>query len=374
MLYLFFLGRDPELSLIELESFLETKNYEFSLKEHHREIALFEIKKFNPNCIKELGGVLRIAEVISNSHDLNEVELNLKKADIYHGSANKINYYITNFKSNLISFFESWLKDYFKEIKLKAIMKKNPDPSDLIKKDIPNTNLDFVLFKNNIGKTISLYDPLELKKRDLGRPNVDYLKSTSLRLAKILVNLTKVKETQTLLDPFCGSGTILQEAMLKNINVVGIDSEGNSITQTKSNLEWLNKTYNTKAKFNLFKSDSSMLSNILKTKVDGIATEPYMGPYIRKLPTMEQGRRLVMELTILYDNVLRESFKVLKDNGRFVIIIPKIRTLQNKDVSINFKDLTARNGFGIVYAPIAYNYRKSKILREIYVLEKTSLN
>ena len=94
-----------------------------------------------------------------------------------------------------------------------------------------------MIYKKLIAKTIAVSNPLELKERDLGRPAVDYMKSISIRLGKILINLSKTKESQTLIDPFCGSGTILQEAMLNDINVIGLDVDKISVDQTKLNLE-----------------------------------------------------------------------------------------------------------------------------------------
>ncbi|MCD6512602.1 MAG: methyltransferase domain-containing protein [Thermoplasmata archaeon] len=43
------------------------------------------------------------------------------------------------------------------------------------------------------------------------------------RLAKTLVNLSRVKKGDIIADPFCGTGSILIEAALAGINVIGID-------------------------------------------------------------------------------------------------------------------------------------------------------
>ena len=64
-----------------------------------------------------------------------------------------------------------------------------------------------------------------------------------MRLAKILINLTGIKQNQVLLDPFCGTGTLLQEALLRNINVIGIDKEKTMINKAERNLKWLKKNY-----------------------------------------------------------------------------------------------------------------------------------
>jgi len=57
-------------------------------------------------------------------------------------------------------------------------------------------------------------------------------------LAKVLINLSRVKEGETLYDPFCGVGGILIEAGLMGINVLGSDINKNFIECAKRNLEY----------------------------------------------------------------------------------------------------------------------------------------
>ena len=109
---------------------------------------------------------------------------------------NKLNYYITAYNERTQSFLEDYLKAYFKKQRLKAVYKKpkhetiEAEPSQLIKKNIIEEGLEIITFKNYIAKTISVYNPFDLKKRDLGRPEKDFLKSISIRLAKILINIS----------------------------------------------------------------------------------------------------------------------------------------------------------------------------------------
>jgi len=48
---------------------------------------------------------------------------------------------------------------------------------------------------------------------------------------------------QTLLDPFCGTGVLLQEAALMGYNVYGSDLEARMVDYTAQNLAWLETTY-----------------------------------------------------------------------------------------------------------------------------------
>jgi tRNA G10 N-methylase Trm11 len=61
------------------------------------------------------------------------------------------------------------------------------------------------------------------------------------RLAKIMLNLSHCKPGKIFLDPFCGVGTILQEALLIQATVVGIDANSWCIAAAQTNLEWAKK-------------------------------------------------------------------------------------------------------------------------------------
>ncbi len=57
-------------------------------------------------------------------------------------------------------------------------------------------------------------------------------------LARVLINLSRVKEGETLYDPFCGVGGILIEAGLMGIKVLGSDIREDFIECARKNLEY----------------------------------------------------------------------------------------------------------------------------------------
>jgi len=135
-LYLFVLGRDPELSIIEIESFLQSKNINYEILDTNKNIAAIKLSQFETSFVDYLGGTIKVGEVISNTNKLDEIEENLELSELYKGTKNKINYYISGFSTDLTSFVEDFLKDYFKKIKLKALYRKETTPSSIIKKEI----------------------------------------------------------------------------------------------------------------------------------------------------------------------------------------------------------------------------------------------
>ena len=59
------------------------------------------------------------------------------------------------------------------------------------------------------------------------------------RLARMMVNLSSCGKGKVLLDPFCGVGTILQEALLEGASVIGTDANAWCVKASEENLDWL---------------------------------------------------------------------------------------------------------------------------------------
>lgn len=371
-LYLFVLGRDPELAKLEIDAVLDRLiGGKYKILGGDNSIEVVEIdEEFKVEWIEEFGGVIKVAEVLANSSKAEILEKELGKNELYMGTSNKVTYFLDEYDNNISEFVESYLKSYFKEIKVKASVKKESYPSRLIKKNTLKEGLEIVLFRNYVARTISVANPILLKERDLGRPRTDYLKTISLRLAKILINLSCVDKGELLLDPFCGSGGILQEAVLKGINVIGLDTDKNAIQESKLNMEWLSGRYKFSGKWKVEKGDATKMSSFVK-KCDGVATEPYLGPYIRKTPNLFQAKTIIAELREMYIKLLSEANSVVKSGGKIAIIVPKFRTSEGKVVSMDFAGVAEASGFRIVSGPVFYAYKESKILREIYVLENS---
>ena len=111
MLYLFVLGRDGELSKIEVESLLETKGINYKITDFNKNCLVIDCENINPKIINELGGIIKIAKVISSSNRYDQIEENLEKGELYTGVNNKIEYSIDAFNTDL----DSLVQDYFRK-------------------------------------------------------------------------------------------------------------------------------------------------------------------------------------------------------------------------------------------------------------------
>ncbi|MBL7101045.1 MAG: hypothetical protein ISS23_03770 [Nanoarchaeota archaeon] len=361
--YLFILGRDYKLSIIELIAYMQKNNIEYSIKESSETAMVISTnEKFKPEtAINHLGGIVKIGKLLENTDE------------VYEGTANKIKYAISAYGNADVKAINERIKKGFKKQKLKAFYKKPKRekalmPNEVIKQKLIEKGIEFLAYKNYLAKTFAVFNPFEHEKRDKEMPCKDYLKTISIRLAKILINLSQTKNL--LVDPFCGYGIILQEAMLQNLNVIGIDIDKKSIESAKKNLKFIEKKYKTKTSHKLIQGDSGQLSKFVK-EADGIATEPYLGPYIKQMPSIKEAQKIMTELEDSYKKMLKEAKKVVK--GKIAIIVPRFPTKQKKDVTMDFNKILKEEGYKVwqplkqIKIPIIYPH--GKITREIWVIE-----
>lgn len=371
--YLFVLGRDPLLSLAEIDSYFKAREIKFRRLQHSASVAIIESEKISPaEVVKDLGGVSKIGEVIN---DLGSYQL-------YSGKSHKIKYAISKYSNENIEGLKEYIKRRMREEKLKAVYKKSQrqepflTPSEVIKHGLLKEGVELLVFNDYVAKTIAIFNPREYKARDSERPVQSPLLAISLRLAKILINLSWAKPGKILLDPFCGIGTILQEAMLMGISPVGLDINSNSLNGTKTNLEWIQKKYSCSIRFELRQGDATKLSSSVKDKVDCIATEPNLGPLLKKRPTLGAAKGQLRSLEGLYLSFLSEAKKVLREKGKMALVVPRFRTWNNKIVSMDFRAMLDKAGLRPyritkeVEMPIVYKTPKGKIEREIWVVEQ----
>lgn len=82
-------------------------------------------------------------------------------------------------------------------------------------------------------------------------------------------------EHKTLLDPFCGTGVILQEAALMSYRVYGTDLADKMIDFTKANLDWLADSHHLQIDPTLHQGDA--MDTKWQQPIDAVACESYLG-------------------------------------------------------------------------------------------------
>ena len=223
-------------------------------------------------------------------------------------------------------------------------------PVEVLKKNLVENKAEilFCIGKKRavVATTVAVHNPFEFQRRDVGKPVQRKIFAISPRLAKIMVNLASCTSGKLLLDPFCGVGTILQEALSAGARVVGVDINPWCVKAAVTNLEWLKREYALKgAEYGIAQGDARRLRGKFGEEVDCVVTEPDLGPALRQVPTVSYAAKIVAKLEPLYYCFLEEAYGVLKVGGRLVFVTPYMRTRSGKPVTMAVEEKAVSVGF-----------------------------
>ena len=353
--YIFILGRDPELSRRELFSYCEARNIKYEILDNTDLALILSIGSIHAEkMIQDLGGTQKIAIIVESFENL------------YMGTKNKVRYAISQYGEEQED-IKSELKAYFKKEGIKATIKKSHyEDQDYLNPSEAQNVVEVIQYKGNIAKTLAVFNPKQHKFRDNKRPAQRPLHTISIRLGKILINLSGAKPGDTVLDPFCGIGTVAQEAMVMGMDVIASDNDKFCIEASKKNLEFMKKHYQCNASYRLIETDARQLTRFV-SHVDCVATEPYMGPFIKNYPTDQQAKNIARNLLPLYQETIQNLRKITKK--KIVFITPRFRTTSKKEVPVNIAPLLEKNYIPFE-GPFLYSSPTSKMLREIWIIKQ----
>jgi len=392
MKYYFILGKNPKLSKEEIESVLELKKVKYKIELFLANILILDIKKsLKIDWLNErLGGTVKIGQILGKVNHLQEIQdkffnwIKLGENKVFFG----FSLYSIN-KQNNLKKLQKKLQPVAMEIKRKLREEKNINSRWVSSKE---AQLSAVIVKKNkllkygadicllvnqnkilVGQTLAVQLFEEFGARDYARPGRDDVSGMlPPKLAKIMINLAQAKEKELILDPFCGSGTILQEAILMNYeNIIGFDKSEKAIQDTQTNINWLQKKYDSISlkNFQIEQADVKDLDKKLEPKsIDHIITEPYLGPPLKGNETELQLNQNISELEKLYLQAFEQFKKVLKPKGKVVIVIPEFK-FKNEIKKLKLDKI---NGFKVLNKErLEYSRPGQLVIRNIMIYQKS---
>jgi tRNA G10 N-methylase Trm11 len=153
------------------------------------------------------------------------------------------------------------------------------------------------------------------------------------KLAQIIINLAvgpslpKNDSNTTLLDPFCGTGVILQEALLQGLNVLGTDLEPRMVDYSQKNLEWLsNKLGRSHAlpSYKVLQGDATSIK--WPEHFDLIACETYLGRPFSSQPDPQTLQKVVQDVNTIHKKFLQNVASQTETGFRMCIAVPAWKT------------------------------------------------
>jgi len=377
------LGQSSGLAQEELKAVLSSKNDQIEL--FGPNFVLASSDKSALDLIKLLGGTIKISRYIQSINNLNNLDANLWYSFLEKNlKLDNKNYFGFSLYNDNNANYNTIRKTAFE---LKKILKSNKykarlvtGQSSVLSSVIVSKNKlvgsELVVIKHQdkylLAITEAVQDFVAYGFRDMKRPNRDD-KSGMLppKVAQMLVNLAGDNRSKNILDPFCGSGTVLQEAMLLGYKkIYGSDISSKAIKETEENINWLNKNFKLKVDVEIIKSDIANIDrHFEKNSVDIIITEPFMGDArlisrYNKIGDLNNTRE---ELQALYRLSFEKFKKLLNINGLIVFVFP-IFHIAGQDIYTLDKEIISQLGFKYTLdKDIIYSRPDQKVKRQITV-------
>ncbi len=362
--FLFVLGRTSDLSYLELTSLFarcmrlthDTASVELSVDDAADPQAL----------LSKLGGTIKIARMLGTVPSLEAHQLARYLLDIPGIRSFGISMYgdVKSLDPEVLADIKTLLGESGIHTRYVEAHEGNALSSVVVdKQNVTELIVVSTGGRYTVGLTIAVQDVDTWSKRDFGRPFADP-KSGMLppKVARMAVNI--VGKNGTLLDPFCGMGTILGEALLAGWHGFGSDQSYDVIEKAKKNIAWLG----TPGKTQFFVSDATHVSEHLpKEAVDAIVTEPFLG-------NTQRGDRpvknIIKGLEKLYIGCLKDWHHVLKPKGKVVIALPQYAIRGKTYFVKNVIDRCENLGYTVVHGPIEYSRPQAIVRRQFFVLTK----
>ncbi len=354
MTYCFILGRVPGLSLLEIHAILTRENISFSSRIYSSECLLVTTKdSLDLHTLqRNLGGSIKIAIIHNNECSLTDYESSVSCiSDMLLASVSKkgritfgLNAYTVSRHEQKVSkktLSSKILKSLGLKIKKKlkdegysirfvssengvTLSSVQTEKNGLLKEN----GREFILLEQGkkilIGTIETVQDFEEYSFRDYNRPYHDMeIGLLPPKVAQIMINISGTKGI--ILDPFCGFGTVLQEALLMGFpEIRGSDIEPKNVHATQKNLAWLSEKKSVPFKEEwITQCDAMKLSSTYsRGSIDAVITEPYLGPKITAHHSVGQVKKIAKEVSHLYVYFFKEAFHILKRGGVIVVVWP----------------------------------------------------
>jgi hypothetical protein len=372
MRYLAVLGRQPEISLAELSALFSRVRLDGPA------LATFSADK-EPN-IAKLGGSLKLAAEIADNSPLDFLQ-NLPEGKITLG--------VSDYSSH-----SSARKAQGEALKLKKILTRHGRSVRVVENKLPalstatslhnglgggkSNKVELILNNGTWWRVIGVQDIDAYAKRDQVRPARDAkVGMLPPKLAQILINLCgELPEKARILDPFCGTGVVLQEAMLMGYSVYGTDLNPRMIEYSQKNLDWLQKgllSSNAPEKDLIRLSQGDATNFVWEQPIDAVACEGYLGQPMSQPPVEIKLKGEKQECSAIMLVFLKNLAKQIKPGTPVVVAMPAWLRPDGSYSRMNLVDEIEDMGYNVSSNSrrgLLYHREGQIVARDIIILRK----
>jgi tRNA G10 N-methylase Trm11 len=381
------LGRQPALGLAELESLYGAENLR-----PLNGAALLDTPAQEIN-FKRLGGSVKVAQILTvlpntNWQDVLRYLLDKIPEHMQYQPAGKFTLGLSNYGLPLS------LDEQTKGLMaIKRIIRSSGKPARIVPNKTPALNSAQVLHnklttrgawelllvrdgqKTILAQTIFVQDIEAYAARDQARPARDArVGMLPPKLAQIMINLTNPVADSVVLDPFCGTGVVLQEALLMGCKVVGTDLEERMVDFSLKNIKWLLEQHpELPSAYAIGHGDA--ITYQWPKNISAVVSETYLGRPLAKLPSSEELYKIAGDVNTILKKFLQNIGTQLNSGTRLCLAVPAWRT-KNGFVSLPMLDHLTDMGYNqldfksVPRKDLIYFREEQIVARQLIVLEK----
>lgn len=229
-----------------------------------------------------------------------------------------------------------------------------------------------------IAQTVAVQDIENYTVRDRGRPKRDArVGMLPPKLAQIILNLAASQtnsENITVLDPFCGTGVVLQEALLMGYDVYGSDLEQRMVDYSQENLEWFRSGQSLSGGTRLEVGDAT--KHRWQPPISFVATETYLGRPFTDRPSNEMVAQTASEVNLILKKFLQNIHSQLAPGSRLCLAVPAWQTAPGQFKHLPLIDQLADLGYNRISfehvrdAQLLYYREDQTVARQLLVLTR----
>ncbi len=230
-----------------------------------------------------------------------------------------------------------------------------------------------------VGRSVAVQDITAYARRDQERPKRDaFVGMLPPKLAQTIINLStgplEPASDHVILDPFCGTGVVLQEALLMGYGAYGTDLEPRMIDYSRANLEWLSEKHGTETTPPLEVGDAT--NHEWKHTITAVACEAYLGHPLTNFPRPDKLQQIIGTCNVIIEKFMRNIGDQIPAGTRLCLAVPAWKSDTGKIYHLPLLDHLEKMGYNRVslrHVPssdLVY-YRPDQIVaRELLVITR----
>lgn len=199
-------------------------------------------------------------------------------------------------------------------------------------------------------------------------------KSVASRSERSVDEKATKNKIPVLLDPFCGTGVILQEAALMGYSVYGTDLAEKMVEYSRTNLEWLAAVRHINIDATLYPGDATSVT--WQPPIDAVATETYLGQPFSAPPSPAKLREVQRNCDHIITEFLKNLAPQIKSGTPLCLAIPAWRDQTGRFTHLPLIKQLEKLGYihyqfkNIHESDLLYYREEQIVARELLVLTK----